>query len=162
MPDTTAIGNAGEHLVMAHLLQRGYQAFMADRCNKAFDIACVVGPKTSLIRVKTTTADACKWTAKADGTIFLDMRDEGDLVAIVDMRKGVVDAEIYFIPTPIVATELAQNHAHYISHPKKDGTPRKNTRLRAAYLTGEPKPTDRGWGYHKTWAKYKWAWELLT
>ena len=37
------LGNAGEHLVMAHLLAQGFQAFMADRGNPAFDISVVDG-----------------------------------------------------------------------------------------------------------------------
>lgn len=134
---------------------------MADRSNKAFDVACVVGEKTTLIRVKTTTADACKWSAKKDGSIFSDMRSNGDVVALVDLRKGVSQADIYFIPTPVVSQTLKSNHADYISHPKKNGEPRKDTTLRAVYLCGEPKPTDKGWGYDKTWEKYKWAWNQL-
>ena len=37
------LGNAGEHLVMAHLLAQNFQAFMADRGNPAFDISVVDG-----------------------------------------------------------------------------------------------------------------------
>jgi len=161
MPDTTAIGNAGEHLLMAHLLQRGYQAFMVDRCNTAFDIACVVGQNTSLLRVKTTTANLCKWTAKNDGTIFLDMRQDGDLVALIDMRKGVSESEIYFVPTTIVNQELEANRKHYLSFPKKNGEARKDTPLRGLHLSGEPTPTDISYGFHKKWENYKWAWEML-
>ena len=37
-------GNAGEHLVMAELLARGFDAYWADRGNPAFDIACFWNP----------------------------------------------------------------------------------------------------------------------
>ena len=33
-------GNAGEHLVMAELLMKNFDAYMADRGNPDFDIAC--------------------------------------------------------------------------------------------------------------------------
>ncbi len=52
------LGNAGEHLVMAHLLAQGFQAFMADRGNPAFDISVVDGSRHSLLRVKTTSGDS--------------------------------------------------------------------------------------------------------
>jgi hypothetical protein len=57
-------GNAGEHLVMAHLLALGFQAFHADRGNPAFDISVVDGDRHSLIRVKTTTSDSLVWSRK--------------------------------------------------------------------------------------------------
>lgn len=35
---SSAQGNVGEHLVMAELLHRGFDAYWADRGNPAFDI----------------------------------------------------------------------------------------------------------------------------
>ena len=39
------IGSAGEHLIMAELLARGFHAFMADRSNPVFDIAAILQGK---------------------------------------------------------------------------------------------------------------------
>ena len=161
MVDSTALGNAGEHLVMAHLLAQGFQAFMADRGNTAFDISCVDGRCHSLIRVKTTSSNMVKWSAKKDGKIFLDQRDEGDFVALVDLRNSVFNAPIYIVPSHVVATVLIEGDEYYHSFPKKDGTPRKRTKLRGVYLTGAPKPTDINWGYHKIWGHYLNAWDQL-
>lgn len=51
MANTTNTGNAGEHLVMAELLSRGFHAFLADRANPAFDIAVYKDGRHALIRV---------------------------------------------------------------------------------------------------------------
>lgn len=161
MADTVAVGNAGEHLVMAHLLAKGFQAFMADRGNTAFDISCVDGRRHSLIRVKTTTSDMVKWTAKNDNSIFIDLRSENDFVALVDLRKSVSAAQIYLIPSKEVDRTLRKCDDFYHSHTKADGNPRKRTKLRGVSLTGKPKPTDISWGFDKTWNKYLDAWHLL-
>lgn len=161
MADSTAIGNAGEHLVMAYLLKMGFQAFMADRGNTAFDIACVNGERKSLIRVKTTTSNMVKWSAKKDGSLFLDMRRTDDFVAVVDLRESVSGALIYLIPTPVVANDIDRVHRFYYSHPKPDGTPRKETLLRGVYLNGAPKPTNIAYGFEDTWRPYLWNWDQL-
>ena len=82
------LGNAGEHLVMAHLLAQNFQAFMADRGNPAFDISVVDGHRHSLIRVKTTSSASVMWSRKPSGVTFLDLLSEGDYCCIVDMRNG--------------------------------------------------------------------------
>ena len=92
------LGNAGEHLVMADLLGQGFQAFMADRGNPAFDISVVDGHRHSLIRVKTTSSERVMWSRKPSGVTFLDLRMKGDYCCIVDMRKGVARAEFYLVP----------------------------------------------------------------
>ncbi len=70
-------GNAGEHLVMAEPLARGYHAFMADWGNPSYDISVFKDGKYSLLRVKTTTNGVIQYSTKKDGkTIFLDMRSK--------------------------------------------------------------------------------------
>lgn len=161
MADTTAIGNAGEHLVMANLLEMGFQAFMADRGNTAFDISCVDGPRHTLLRVKTTTADMVKWTAKKNDSIFIDLRENNDFVALVDLRLGIQGAQIYILPSGLVSNTLQELHPFYISHPRQDGGVRKDTKLRGVYLSGSPRPTNRSYGFQDAWAKYLNGWEQL-
>ena len=166
-PRTTAvsIGNAGEHLVMAELLYRGYQAFRADRGNPAFDIAVDVSGRTSLIRVKTTTADhgAAQWSAKSGGRVFLDKRDERDFVAIVDMRGGPRGAVFYLVPTRVVKEHNARNHHVYLQHPRRDGRPgrRKDCAQRIIRFDGPERPDNPTFNYADKWAKYREAWHQL-
>src|SRR3954451_1378389 len=122
MADTTKLGNAGEHLVMAELLYRGFHAFRADRSNPAFDISVHHAGQSSLIRVKTTSSGSCQWTTKANGTIFLELQPERDFVALVNLASGSLrSAEIYVIPTSRVDWELRACHSFFLSHPRRDG-----------------------------------------
>lgn len=158
---TVSIGNAGEHLLMAELLARGFQAFMADRGNPAFDIAVDVSGSASMIRVKTTRCSDVQWSAKKNGEVSLDRRSERDFVAIVDLRKGVRSAMIYLVPTVSVEQVLAENHAKYLSHPKSDGSPRKDTKQRIIHLDGVDRPTNEAYGYSRKWEEYREAWWQL-
>lgn len=161
--ESVCIGNAGEHLVMAELLAQGFQAFMADRNNPAFDIAVDAGGVTSMIRVKTTTADygAAQWSMKRTGDVFLDVRPERDFVALTDLRGGVRGAVIYLVPTPVVDAELRRAMAVYYSRPNRDGTQRKDNGQRILRLDGEDRPDNPSFGYAVKWAQYREAWHQL-
>lgn len=161
MVNTTNTGNAGEHLVMAELLSRGFHAFLADRANPAFDIAVYKDSRHALIRVKTTTGDSAQWSTKADGTIFLEMKDEGDFVAIVRMKGAARAADIYIVPTAEVDAHLRRNHKHYASIPARDGQPRGQHGKRIIHFTGRDTERSIGRNYVEKWAGYLEAWHLL-
>jgi hypothetical protein len=128
------IGNAGEHFVMAHLLASGFQAFMADRGNPAFDISVVDGAKYSLLRVKCTNTDSVIWSRKKSGAILLDLRDVGDFCVIVDLRTGVADAQIYVVPTNVVQRALDAGRKDWLSKMRRDGMPRKDSTGQRVWL----------------------------
>lgn len=153
-------GNAGEHLVMAHLLALGFQAFHADRGNPAFDISVVDGDRHSLIRVKTTTSDSLVWSRKKDGTTFLDIRSYGDFCAIVDLRNGVASAPIYIVPTPVVRDALIEARRYWNAGLKRDGSKRKDGTGQRIWLNDR---TDRHAyeGFQTKWAQYRGSWDLL-
>ncbi|MCA9307107.1 MAG: hypothetical protein R3B46_10195 [Phycisphaerales bacterium] len=146
---------------MAELLCRGYQAFRADRGNPAFDIAVDSNGSTSMIRVKTTTCNDVQWNAKKDGRVFLELRDDRDFVAIVEMQNGVRSAVIYLVPTKLVEETLECCHQAYISHAKRDGTPRKVVSQRVIRMEGEDKPTNPSFGFARKWEQFREAWHLL-
>jgi hypothetical protein len=156
-----SIGNAGEHLVMAELLAQGFQAFMADRGNPAFDIAVDVGGVTSMIRVKTTTDGEPKWSEKRTGQVFIDVRPERDFVALVDLRGGVRGSQIYVVPTPVVDAELRRAIGVYLSHTNRNGSQRKDNGQRILRLYGEDRPDNPTFGYAVKWAAYREAWHQL-
>ncbi len=153
-------GNAGEHLVMAHLLARGFQAFHADRGNPAFDISVVDGDRHSLIRVKTTTSDSLVWSRKKDGSTFLEIRPNGDFCAIVDLRNGVAAASIYIVPTPVVQDALIEARRYWNAGVKRDGSKRKDGTGQRLLLN---KRTDRHAyeGFQTKWAHFRDNWDLL-
>jgi hypothetical protein len=161
---SSAKGNLGEHLMMAELISRGFHAFMADRNNAAFDMSTLWAStgKMSLIRVKTTSNHSAVWTVKKSGQIFLEQQANNDFVAIVDIGRGLSDPDIYLVPTIILHDRLQSDHSFYVSHPKKDGTPRKAEQgMRNICFYGEDKPTDVSYNYQVKFKDYRGAWELL-
>jgi hypothetical protein len=161
---SSAKGNLGEHIIMAELIYHGFHAFMADRGNPAFDVSTLWAGsgRSTLIRVKTTSNHSAVWTVKKSGLIFLDQQEEDDFVAIVDIGNGLRERDVYIVPTDILLNALQADHAFYVSHPKKDGTPRKSEQgMRNICFYGEEKPTDRGYGYQHKFAEYREAWDQL-
>jgi hypothetical protein len=161
---SSAKGNLGEHLIMAELIYHGFHAFMADRNNAAFDAMSLWAAtgRRCVLRVKTTSNHSAVWTVKKSGAVFLDLQDEDDFVAIVDIGSGLRDRDIYVVPTTTLLERIEADHKFYVSHTKADGTPRKQEQgMRCIRLFGEEKPTDPSWGYHKKFADYREAWELL-
>ena len=149
---------------MAELLARGFQAFMADRGNPAFDIAVDAGGVTSMLRVKTTTADhgAAQWSVKRTGDVFLDLRAERDFVALVDLRGQVRGSVIYLVPTRVVDAEIRRAIGVYLAHPNRDGSQRKDNGQRILRLDGADRPDNPSFGYAAKWAAYCEAWQQLS
>jgi hypothetical protein len=154
------LGNAGEHLVMAHLLHDGFQAFMADRGNTAFDISVVDGAKHSLLRVKTTRTDSVVWGRRKSGDTFLDLRKTGDYCCIADLRRGISEAQIYIVPTIKVMQAISEGRADWLSKKRRDGQPRKDSTGQRLWLddhTHGPKYR----GFRAKWKRYLGKWDQL-
>jgi hypothetical protein len=157
-------GNVGEHLVMAELLFRGFDAYWADRGNPAFDIACFwnQSKRSTRLRVKTTSNHSAIWTVKKSGAIFLDQQDDDDLTVIVDLGGGLRDRDIFVVPTPTLYECLQTDHADYVSKPKKDGSPRKAEQgMRCIRFFGDEAIRGASFGYDKKFASFKEAWDSL-
>jgi hypothetical protein len=154
------LGNAGEHLVMAHLLELGFQAFRADRANPAFDISVVDGNRHSLIRVKATRSPSVVWSRKKSGITFLDLRSRGDYCAIVDLRGGIAGAKIYIVPTPVVQRAIDSGRREWNAGLKRDGSRRKDSTGQRLWL--DDRDDLQAWrGYCKRWARYVENWDQL-
>jgi hypothetical protein len=160
---STNKGNAGEHLVMAELLARDFDAYWADRGNPAFDIACFWNKttRTTRLRVKTTSNAAPVWTAKKTG-LFLEIQPKDDFVVICSIKGGIRGADIYVVPTPVVADHLSRNHERYCSLPGRHGKARNaDTNIRVLRFFGEDRDDNPSFAYHQKFAEYRDAWDLL-
>ena len=121
--NSTNVGNAGEHLIMAELLARGYHAFMADRGNPSFDLAAILPDQRQVkIRCKTCgTNRTLQYDARKSGEIFLELdpASETDFVALIAPRKGEVftsrTAEIWILPTVVMDKHLWQMNEEYLT-----------------------------------------------
>lgn len=156
-------GNVGEHLAMAELLWRGFDAYWADRGNPAFDIACFWNEtrRATRLRVKTTSNGDAVWTAKKSG-LFLDVQPRDDYVLICNLAAGIRSSSIYLVPTPVVEGHLVNAHEFYCSTVGPRGKPRDaSSSIRVLRFYGEPKPTNIAYGYQDTFAQYLENWDLL-
>jgi hypothetical protein len=151
-------GNAGEHLVMAELLARGFDAYWADRGNPAFDIACFWNEsgRATRLRVKTTSNSAPCWTARKSG-LFLEMQTQNDFVVICDIKEGVRGALVYIVPTCVVEGHLVRNHAKYCAQPGRS----EKASIRVLRFWGEHRADNPSYGYQDKFDDYCEAWSLL-
>jgi hypothetical protein len=157
-------GNAGEHLVMAELLMQNFDAYMADRGNPDFDIACVWNPtqRMTRLRVKTASDGNAVWSAKKAGRIFAEIQPRDDMVVICDLNHGIRGAEYYIAPAPVIEQTLTENHDHYVSQPGRNGKPRKaETNFRVLRFSGPHREDNHSYGYHEKFAEYRNNWDLL-
>ena len=161
---SSARGNIGEFLVMADLLHQGFDTYLGNRDNPAFDVACWwnLTNCSSRLRVKTTSNSSAIWTVKKSGGLFLDVKEDGDFVAIVDIANGTKDRSTYVVPTTEIIERLDIDYAHYVSHPQKNGKPRKMEQgMRCMRFYGEDKPDNQGFAYHQKFEHYLDAWDQL-
>lgn len=167
MADTTALGNAGEHLVMAELLSRGYQAFWADRGNTAYDVSVVAGEKHSVIRVRTSTSKTLNFKPpKRESDPYFAQMLKNDFVAFVILPNkdaSIRSAQVYIVPTRVVDREIRRCHHHWIAQALSDEQRviRMHTKRRTLKLDGKPTAKVIAQGYAKTWGRYLEAWHQL-
>jgi hypothetical protein len=150
------IGNAGEALVVAHLLAKRFHAAHCARNSPAFDILARKGDRYAALRVKSSRSRSVRFSAGLDGSVFPDLErgDRTDFVVFVLMIGGrVEESEFYIVPTSEVDKTLRANHAKYLSRGGKDTT------IRALRFAGDSK--NRSYGFDKRWGRYRQAWHLL-
>ena len=165
------IGNAGEHLIMAELLARGFHAFMADRGNPAFDIAVIL-PDRRQVKLRCKTCSEKRtflYNAKKTGDIFLEHEpdDPTDFVALIAPQKGqqftARSAEIWIIPTGLMNTHLWEMNREYFATTKRDGTPRKHQKVPwfTMKLDGNPDGSPLS-GWFEKLAPWRENWKFQT
>ena len=156
---SSATGNAGEYLVMAELLLRDFDAYLAGRENPAFDIACFANPsrRATRLRVKTTTDGRAKYSTKTDGSLFRQLSQQDDFVVIANVSQALIRHEFYVVPTKVVERHLKSDFEHYIGYPNRNA----DSKMRCLTFYGEERESDRGYGYDKKFASYLGAWDQL-
>jgi hypothetical protein len=122
---TSLIGDAGEHLVVAELLRRGWLAALAPRNATAFDVLAERSGRVLRIRVKTMSAASRTWcwNLKRDAQHFRDLRRDG-LDRIVLVRFPAEGPASFWIgPTDVLDDLLCRSREVYLAGRRKDGTP---------------------------------------
>ena len=162
--ESTLLGAAGEHFIMAELLRRGFIAAMAPQGVPNVDIVVtdISGGKLCTIQVKS------RRDIGSDGGWHMKPKHEtlfgGRLFyCFVDFGKSPEDVpSVYVLPGKVVSKAIVESHKSWLSTPGKRGQKRNDSNMRRllpdysnAYL-GMENPYPTGW-----LAEYKNAWHLL-
>jgi hypothetical protein len=125
----TLSGVAGEYFVAAELSRRGYVATLTLRSTRGIDIlasnadsTCSVG-----IQVKTSQFPKPAWLASKK---VEDAELAENLFFVFVSLNGLGAPSYYVVPRSVVATFVRKNHEAWLSQPKRDGKPRKDTAMR--------------------------------
>jgi len=153
-------GHAGEMYVSAELMRRGWLAAMTARGSRSFDILARRPDRPSFVAIRVKTGhNGFIWSAKKDGTLFLDMTDTADFTVIVDLPEDRAPT-YYVLPTTVVDACVRTSHATWLQTPGKKGQPHSaKTTTRGLYLDGDTTRYDHGFAVK--WADYRDAWHLL-
>jgi hypothetical protein len=161
---STLVGAAGEHYVMAKLLRCGYIAALAPRGVPNIDIVVtdLEGSRSFSIQVK------ARRDIGSDGGWHLNekherLRDARLFYCLVDFGKSE-DAlpKVYVVPSRIIADILTQFYQMWLTTPGKKGQPHKPTKMRRllpnySHIFGAANTF-----YPHGWLnKYEDAWDLL-
>ena len=157
-----SVGNAGEYLVAAHLLMRGFHGGFADRGNRAFDLITRKGNAFAGIRVKTSTHPATRftWTCKKTGEIFLEIGEHDFVIMVYLPKRQIASARFWIVPTPLVDQTLRDVHVGWLASARRDGGPHKDTALRGFTMNGDPASYRAG--FDEKWRRYENAWDTLS
>jgi len=160
---TTLTGAAGEHLVVAELLKRGFIAALVPDGVPNSDVVVtnLDGDRLAALQVKS------RWNIGSDGGWHMKEKHETMIAdtlfyAFIDFGDDASDnARIFVIPSAIVAELLRKDHAAWLAMPGKNGRQRKNgnmRRLRPDHSKNLPLDSR----FHQGWLDaYENAWDLL-
>ncbi|NUJ81913.1 hypothetical protein HUN39_18170 [Methylocystis sp. FS] len=163
-PQSTLLGAAGEHHVMAELLRRGYIAALAPQGVPNADVVVtdIEGSRLCSIQVKTRRDIGSDggWHMKAKHE---NIRSDRLFYCFVDFGKATdVRPVLHILPSVRVAEVLAHTHRKWLANPGKKGQPHKDgpmRRLLPDYTNvfgAADNPYPKGW-----LSQYLDAWHLL-
>jgi hypothetical protein len=166
-----AVGPAGEHIVQARLLVRGWTTGNVNTGGMmnapAVDLFAAKGSQNIRIAVKTTGHRSinAQWSVKedwADETMFKgDVRPDFVIFVWFNNRKVLDACRIFVVPADVVESALKEGYRHWHAGTRRDGLPRKKSKHTAFTWTGKPTAGNIGRGFAEKLAEYEDAWELL-
>jgi hypothetical protein len=129
------IGNAGEYFIAYLLSAKDCIVTVTLGRNEGFDLL-LVNPKnkTFKISVKTTLYNekSLLITEKAE-----EVKDPDFYYAFIRLNNFNKLPDYWIVPSKIVANVINYYHQKYIKTLKKDGTPRKNLKMRKFFLVND-------------------------
>ena len=121
-------GVAGQHFVAAELSRLGYIATVTLRNTKGIDVLAAneAGTKAVSIQVKTNQNSDPTWLLDAK----CDSMAAADLFYVFVNLNAQGAPSYHVVESKIVADATAAGHKAWLSKPKRNGQPRKNTSMR--------------------------------
>ena len=164
-----AIGSAGELIVQARLLVRGWTAGNVNTGGMmnapAVDLIAAKGSRNVRMAVKTTGhgSQNVQWSVPQNwSTLFKgDVRPDFVVFVWFNDPKKIDACRIFVVPAEVVDATARECHLHWHRHPRRDGSPRKNSRHTSLTWTGNDTEGNISRGFATKWAEYEDAWHLL-
>jgi hypothetical protein len=161
-----AVGAAGELIVQARLLMRGWTVGNVNSGGMmnapAVDLLAMTGSRKIAIAVKTTGlgSSTIVWNMKPGWTTLFKGEVRPDYVVFVWFTT-VDDCRVFVVPADVVDRDVHEVHTHWHTHTKLDGTARAITSHVAIMWTGRCTSVNITRGFAERWARYENAWESL-
>ncbi len=100
-------GNAGEYLVMGELLRRGFDAQLADRNTKGYDVLAALHDQAHFKRIQVKTVRTQPWFVRRPSFEGV-MREELTIYVLLGLESGVDPVRFFIVKNGEVA-----EHVHY-------------------------------------------------
>jgi hypothetical protein len=138
-----AIGSAGELIVQARLLVRGWTVGNVNTGGMmnapAVDLLAAKGSQNIRIAVKATGhgSQNVQWSVDQNWTTLFRGDVRPDFVVFVWFidAKQLDACRIFVVPAKVVDADVRDCHLHWHKYPRRDGSPRKNSRHAAVSWT---------------------------
>jgi hypothetical protein len=167
-PTPQAVGAFGERAVEAELLRRNWIPANVNATVKNaadFDIYAVKKGHTVHLRVRPCGPDsrAFQFGGFDPGEqVKIRKFSDADFTVLVSMSSDRNRDQFYVLPSRVVREEIALRQKEYLSAPKRDGAPRKDSGHWTLRLKKRKDGRKRaGWGLEDKWKQYLEAWHLL-
>jgi hypothetical protein len=164
-----AIGAAGELLVQARLLVRGWTTGNVNSGGMmnapAIDLVAMKGKHTVKIAVKSTGhgVSSVQWGIKEGSNSLFKGNVLPDFVIFVwfaDCHE-LDQCRIFIVPAKIVARDVLKAHAFFHTHLKRDGSPRKGVGHVVITWLGNDTEKSNSRNFASKWKKFEEAWHIL-
>ena len=160
--DSTLLGAAGEHYVMAELLWRGYVAALAPQGVPNVDIVVTdrEGARLCSIQVKTRRFGSNGgWMMNAK---HQPITSERLFDRFVDFQKENEKPLVFIVPASVVASVLATSHRKWLSNPGKSGQTHKDTPVRQFLASSSHVFLEEQHSFGDGWLDcYREKWDVL-
>lgn len=146
------VGVAGEYFVAAELSQMGIVATLTLKNTPSIDILAtnLDNGKFVNIQVKTMSVqnnEGWRLTKKDE----IKSKIKNHYYVLVNLQDTGNHPEYYIMPQEILAKCIYDDHREWLSMPKKDGTPRKDTDMRVFDPYRKGKHLKLGMPYKNNW-----------